>query len=84
MSAIIGLYFKRSAVEKMLEKMNQENLNGLGIDVMINDTQDTYGNNVSAMFAQSKEQREAKEKRDYIGNGKVRYVSNTGIAKAEL
>ena len=48
----------------------------------INDELDPYGNNCAVTVAQSKAQREAKEKKVYVGNGRVGYVSDTGIAKA--
>ena len=44
--------------------------------INISDTTDTYGNNVSMFKSQTKEQREAKEKRTYVGNGKVFWTDN--------
>lgn len=41
------------------------------ITISINDSTDQYGNNVNAWITQSKEEREAKEPRHFIGNGKV-------------
>ena len=41
------------------------------ITIIINNDLDNYGNNVAIIEAQTKEQREAKEKKTYIGNGKV-------------
>jgi hypothetical protein len=41
------------------------------ITVSINDQVDQYGNNVSVWFEQSKEERQAKAERIYLGNGKV-------------
>ncbi len=41
----------------------------------INDEQDKYGNNVAITLQQTKEQREAKEKRVYVGNGKVAWTN---------
>lgn len=37
----------------------------------INDELDKFGNNVAITEQQTKEQREAKEKKVYVGNGKV-------------
>ena len=37
----------------------------------VNDDTNAYGQNVSAFDSQSKEQREAKEPKKYIGNGQV-------------
>jgi hypothetical protein len=43
----------------------------LSITVFINDEVDDYGNDASFIISQTKEQREAKEARVYLGNGKV-------------
>ena len=39
--------------------------------ISISDEVNQYGQNVSVYESQTKEQREAKEKKNYIGNGKV-------------
>ena len=39
--------------------------------ISINDTTDQYGNNVVVYESQTKEEREAKAKKTYLGNGKV-------------
>ena len=44
------------------------------ITILISDKVDNYGNNVSAWIAQSKEEREAKTPKKYIGNGKVVFI----------
>ena len=46
-------------------------MKGLGIDVSLNDEVNQWGQNVSAWVAQSKEERQAKKDRYYVGNGKV-------------
>ena len=50
--------------------------------ISINDETDQYGNNVSMYVEQSKEERDAKVKRNYIGNGKV-FWTDGGIAIAK-
>lgn len=45
------------------------------LTVSVNDEADQYGNDVSVYDSQSKEQREAKEPRNYLGNGKVVWKS---------
>ena len=52
------------------------------IDIFLNDETNVYGQNASAAMSQSKEQREAKEAKQYIGNGKVVWTDGT-ITKAE-
>jgi hypothetical protein len=41
------------------------------ITISVNENVDNYGNNVSAWESQTKEQREAKAPRNYVGNGTV-------------
>lgn len=41
------------------------------VTIFVNDETNAYGQNASAAMEQSKEQREAKEAKSYIGNGKV-------------
>lgn len=49
----------------------------------INDTIDNYGNNASVFITQTKEEREAKAKKVYVGNGKVTWTDGN-IVKAEF
>lgn len=53
------------------------------ITIFVNDDTDQYGNNASIQLSQSKEEREAKEPRTYLGNAKVVYVSGDGVSIAE-
>lgn len=46
------------------------------LDISVNDDIDQYGKNVKVMEPQTKEQREAKGKRTFIGNGKIVWSSN--------
>lgn len=50
------------------------------LDITINDQPDKFGNTVSICDKQTKEQRAAKEPRNYIGNGKVVWSSNADPA----
>jgi hypothetical protein len=50
----------------------------------INDQLDKFGNNVAITLQQTKEQREAKEKKVYVGNGKVAWTDGKiEVAKKE-
>ena len=51
----------------------------LQVQISVNDTTDNYGNNVSITVNQTKEEREAKEKKTYLGNAKV--VWTDGVIK---
>ena len=77
MSAILNLSIDLSKVDKS-KLVDGKYLN---TQVFIND-ETKYGNNVSMAYSQSKEQREAKEPKQYIANGKVVYVNN-GIVVSE-
>ncbi len=54
------------------------------VTVVVNDETNQYGQNVSASMNQTKEQREAKEAKNYIGNGKVVWTSDGTISKADF
>ena len=45
----------------------------------MNDDTNAYGQNASAFDSQSKEQREAKEPKKYIGNGQVVWTDGTCV-----
>lgn len=59
MSALISIGFK------------QKDGSYKNYTIAINDETNTFGQNVSMYEEQTKEQRDAKEKKKYIGNGKV-------------
>ena len=46
------------------------------LQVIVNDDFDKYNNNVQICEAQTKEERERKEKKKYLGNGRVSWSSN--------
>jgi hypothetical protein len=50
----------------------------LNITISINDEIDQYGNQVGIYESQSKEDRDAKEKKNYLGNGKIAWSSEGG------
>lgn len=52
------------------------------LTVSISDTTNTYGQNISIYEEQTKEEREAKKPRNYVGNGKV-FWTDGNIVKAE-
>jgi hypothetical protein len=77
MSAIIAISLKKEDLKKIEEKKGYLNLT-----VLVDDKLGNYGHNVSVIAEQTKEQRDAKEKRTYVGNGKVVYVRD-GIKTAK-
>jgi hypothetical protein len=54
------------------------------INVAINDEINQWNQNCSAWNVQTKEERDAKTPRGYIGNGRVVYTNDAGITKVEF
>ena len=50
----------------------------LNITISINDEVDQYGNQVGIYESQSKDERDAKDKKNYLGNGKIAWSSDGG------
>lgn len=50
----------------------------LNITISINDEVDQYGNQAGIYESQTKEEREAKAKKNYLGNGKIAWSSEGG------
>lgn len=52
--------------------------NYLNITISVNDEADQYGNVLAVYESQSKEERESKTKKNYLGNGKLVWSSDGG------
>jgi len=50
----------------------------LNLTVSVNDEDDQFGNNISVWHSQSKEEREAKDNRLFLGNGKKLWDGDKG------
>lgn len=50
----------------------------LNITISINDEVDQYGNQAGIYESQSKDERDAKTKKNYLGNGKISWSSDGG------
>ena len=70
-------------------QINKSKLNGLvhytnkntgdesvNITISLNDAPDQYGNNVAIWISQTKEERDAKAQRVFLGNGKIVFDSD--------
>lgn len=71
MASLSDLYIKVDVLEKLLATVKAKNEKGLSITVSINDDTNGYGQNANSYISQTKEQRDAKTPKDYIGNGKT-------------
>lgn len=67
MSALGNVYFTKAKLEELVKLADK----GLALSFSINDDTNQYGQNVSFTISQTKEQREAKEKKVYVGNGSI-------------
>ena len=79
MASLTEIYIKKEALETLLKACNQREQKGIGITISISNEQNKYGKNATAYVSQTKEQREAKKERYYIGNGSVVWAD--GIIK---
>ncbi len=73
MSKLINASICVSAIPKELIKSHTNGKKYLSVDIWINDEDDNYGNDCSINIQQSKEERESKAKKVYIGNGKTKF-----------
>ena len=67
---IIGCSINLSKIDKSKIVEGKEG-KYYNFDVIVNDKPDNYGNNVAITDKQTKEERTAKAKKVYLGNGKV-------------
>jgi len=77
MSALADIYLKEETLETLLDTVRKKGERGVALTIGINDETNQYGQNLSAWVSQSKEQREAKQNRFYVGNGKVFHTNGT-------
>ena len=71
MGALTDLYIKKDVLKTLLDTLDKKGENGLSITISISDEPNQYNQNVSSFVSQTKEQREAKAAKYYIGNGRV-------------
>lgn len=71
MASLNDLYIKKETLEVILKTIEKKGDKGISLTVSINDESNQYGQNLSAYVSQSKEDREAKKDRFYVGNGKT-------------
>ena len=71
MASLTDVYIKVDVLEKLLATVKAKNEKGLSITISINDDTNDYGQNVNSYVSQTKEQRNAKTPKYYVGNGKT-------------
>ena len=77
MSSLISFYLKKETLSTLLDVVNKKGEKGVELTLSANDESNQYGQNVSGWVSQSKEQREAKKERFFVGNGKVFWTDGT-------
>ena len=77
MGQLINAQINKSKLQGLVHYTNKRtNEESVNITISLNDTPDQYGNNASIWISQTKEERDAKATKVYLGNGKVIYDSN--------
>ena len=71
MSTLANIYLKKDVLETLLKTVDAKNEKGVSITLSISDDVNQYGQNVSGFVTQTKEQREQKKQKFYVGNGEV-------------
>ena len=71
MSNLSSIYIKKENLKTLLEVVEKKGDKGVELTISTNDETNEYGQNISAYVAQTKEQREVKKQKFYVGNGKV-------------
>lgn len=82
MANLSDIYIKTEVLQILLDTAKKKGVPGIALTVSTNDEVNGYGQNVSAYVSQSKEDREAKKNKFYVGNGKV-FWTDGKITKAE-
>lgn len=82
MSSLLTLTGKKARLREYLDILDKKGEEFYNLTIPISDTVNEYGQNVKAHASQTKEQREAKKDKFYVGNGKVLWTDGK-IVKAE-
>ena len=70
MAHLTEIYIKAETLEILAKTVRAKNEKGLSITIATQDEANQWNQNVAAYVSQSKEDREAKKDRYYVGNGK--------------
>ena len=86
MGSLSTIYIKRETLKNLLDVVSKKDEKGIEITISTNDDSNQFGQNVSSYVSQTKEQREAKKDKFYVGNGKVFWTDgkvSVGVKKEE-
>lgn len=76
MGKLINAQINKSKLQGLVHYTNKRTGDeSVNLTISLNDAPDQYGNNASIWISQTKEERDAKAPKVYIGNGKVIYDS---------
>jgi hypothetical protein len=75
MASIISCSIDVSKIDKSKLVGGKNGAKYFNFDITVNDNADQYGNHAAISNKQTKEQRQAKEKKTYLGNGKIVWQS---------
>lgn len=73
MSKLINLGIDATKIPKSALREDDKGRKWLNLSIWIEDEPDQYGNDVSCHIQQTKEEREAKAKKIYLGNGQKKF-----------
>lgn len=82
MSQIISASIDLSKIDKSKIVAGKNGQKYYSISISVNDEADKFGNDVAIIANQTKEEREAKAPKVYLGNGKTVWKSNGSPAPA--
>ena len=86
MGSLSTIYIKKETLKTLLDVVTKKDEKGIEITISTNDDSNQFGQNISSYVSQSKEQREAKKDKFYVGNGKVFWTDgkvSVGVKKEE-
>lgn len=81
MAQIISVSVNLSKIDKSKIVDGKNGAKYYNMNIIVNDDFDQYNNNVQVTDSQTKEQRSAKEKRNFIGNGRVIWSNLAEVKK---
>lgn len=83
MSKIVAASIDLNKIDRSRIKEGKGGAKYYDISIILNDTANQYGQDVSITTGQTKEERAEKVKPTYLGNGKTVYDSNRGPASQQ-